>query len=218
MSDQKHSSAPKRRRFTPIAITTGVLGALLLSASLTGSLAGFTASITNSTNTAASGTLVMQESNSASTPIVCTSTDGGSINTNTSTCAGINKLGGSTTMVPGVPVVTNISIKNVGTANAGTFTLAPTAACAQSNNGAVNGSASDLCSKLTVVITSGATTVFSGTAAQLGTATAASFTMPAAPAASVSVPFVFTVTLLSTAGNTYQGLSASVPLIWTFTS
>jgi hypothetical protein len=209
----------RRLRFAPVAIAAGVLGAVLLSVSMTGTLSGFVASITNNTNTAATGALVMQEQNAGAT-VTCLSTDGGSVSTNTATCSTINKFGGSTTMVPGQTVSTPITIKNVGSVPASTFTLSTGTACSQVNNTATtyNGTATDLCAKLNVVITSGATTVFSGTAAALGTATASSFTMPTAPAAGVSVPFTIAVTLLSTVGNTYSGLSASVPMTWTFNS
>lgn len=190
---------------------------MLLSLSLTGTMSGFVASITNSNNTAATGALVMQEQNSGAT-VTCLSTDGGSVSTNAATCATINKFGGSTTMTPGNTVTTPITIKNIGTVAASTFTLTPGGTCTQTNSGALNGTAVDLCAKLNVVITSGATTVFSGTAASLATATAAAFTMPTAPAAGTSVPFSFAVTLASSAGNAYQGLQASVPLTWSFSS
>jgi len=214
-----HSTAKSaRRRFAPIAIATGVIGAALLATSMSGTLSGFAASITNSNNTAATGALVMQEQSSDATPITCLSTDGGSVSTNTATCSTINKFGGSTTMIPGQTVTTAISIKNVGSVAASTFTLTPGATCTQGANGSLNGTATDLCAKLNVVIKSGAATVFTGTAASLAGAAASAFTMPAAPAAGVSVPFTIAVTLNAAAGNTYQGLSASLPLTWTFAS
>ncbi|MET0991658.1 MAG: hypothetical protein ABWX66_04625 [Lacisediminihabitans sp.] len=215
-----HSATVKtaRRRFVPLAIATGVIGAALLATSMSGTLSGFAASITNSSNTTATGALVMQEQSSDATPITCLSTDGGTVSTNTATCSTINKFGGSTTMVPGQTVTTAISIKNVGSVAASTFTLTPGATCAQGTNGTLNGTATDLCAKLGVVIKSGTATVFSGTAASLAGAAASAFTMPAAPAAGVSVPFTIAVTLNAAAGNTYQGLSASLPLTWTFAS
>ncbi len=213
-----HRSRRVRRiRLTPITIAAAVLSAGLLSLSMTGTLSGFTASITNSANTAATGTLIMQEQNSGAT-VTCTSTDGGSVSSNTSSCSTINKFGGSTTLVPGQTITTAITIKNIGSAPASTFTLTPGASCTQSNSGSNNGTATDLCAKLAVVITSGGTTVFSGTAATLAGAASSAFTMPAAPAAGATVPFSFAVTLNSSAGNTYQGLAASVPLTWTFAS
>lgn len=226
MIDQNQPTKKRRVRFAPIAIVTGVVGVALLAVSMTGTLSGFVASITNSTNTAASGALVMQEQNAGAT-VTCLSTDGGSVSTNASTCSTINKFGGSTTMVPGQTITTPITIKNIGTVPAGSFTLTPGGTCTQSANTPVNtattssttsGSANDFCAKLNVVITSGTVTVFSGTAASLAGAASSSFTMPAAPAAGVSVPFTFAVTLSSSAGNAYQGLAASLPLTWTFNS
>ncbi|WP_144760899.1 hypothetical protein [Curtobacterium sp. 9128] len=217
MSNLNRISPVKRLRFAPVALIAGIFAAVLLSLSLTGTLSGFAASITNSSNTAASGTLVMQEQN-ANASVTCLSTDGGSVSTNSATCSTINKFGGSTTMTPGVTVNTPITIKNTGTSAASTFTLTPGATCTQSANGTQNGTATDLCSKMNLVITSGSTTVFSGTLASFKGAAASAFTMPAAPAAGASVPFNFAVTLDSSAGNTYQGLAASVPMTWTFTA
>ncbi|MGA1813729.1 hypothetical protein VH571_15210 [Frondihabitans sp. 4ASC-45] len=201
----------------PLALATGVLGAVLLSASMTGTLSGFAASITNSQNTAATGSLVMQEQSSGTTPVTCLSTDGGTISTNTATCSTINKFGGSTTMIPGQTVTSTVTIKNTGTVAANTFTLTPGTSCTQSNNGAANGSATDLCAKLNVVITNttAGTTVYSGTATALAGSSA--ITLPAA-AAGASTGFTFAVTLASTAGNTYQGLQASLPLTWAYAS
>ncbi len=214
MSKTSHSNA-KRVRFAPIAIVTGTLAAVLLSVSMSGTLAGFTASINNNTNTVASGALVMQEQNAGAT-VTCLSTDGGTVSTNTSTCSSINKFGGSTTMVPAQTITTTVSIKNVGTAPAGAFTLTP-AACTQSNSGALNGTANDLCAKLTLVVTNTTTSqvVYSGVLSAMGTLP---ITVTSPPAAGVTNTFTFAVTLASAAGNTYQGLQASVPLTWTFAS
>lgn len=206
--------AVRRARFVPLTIASGVLSATLLSLSLTGTLSGFAASITNSTNTAASGALTMQEQNAGAT-VTCTSTDGGTVSSNTATCASINKFGGSTTFVPGASVATTITIKNTGTVTASTFSLAPGAACTQSNNGAVNGSATDFCSKMNLTVTQGSTSVFSGTLASFAGSNAISL---GSVAAGSSLPFTFTVTMASAAGNTYSGLAASVPMTWTFNS
>ena len=213
-------SPPGRGRLTPLALLTGVLGAVVLALSMNSSLAAFTASITNSINTAGAGTLIMQEENAAGT-VTCLSTDGASNNvaTNSATCATINKYGGSTTMVPGQTVSTTVTIKNVGTSPAASFTLTP-GTCTQSGN--VTGSATDFCSKMNVVLTQavGSTTTTvtpaSSTLATLATAGPLSLSAPVAPGATIT--FTFAVTLASGAGNTYQGLAASQPLVWTFTS
>lgn len=207
--------ARKRVRFAPIVIVTGVLAAAVLSVTMSGTLSGFTASINNTTNTAATGALVMQETNAGAT-VTCTSTDGGSVSTNSSTCSTINKFGGLTTMVPGQAVTTTVAIKNIGTAAANTFTITP-AACTQSASGAQNGTAVDLCAKMNLVLTNTTTSqvVYSGALSALGVAP---ITITTPPIAGASNTFTFAVTLAPTAGNTYQGLQASVPLTWTFAS
>ena len=215
------SLQPKRARFTPIALATGLIAAGLLSLSMTGTLSGFVASITNSSNTAATGAIVMEETTTTGTLATCTSTDSGTVSVNASTCSSINTFGGSTVMVPGTQVTTGITIKNTGTVTPSSFTMTHGTSCIQSNNGALNGTATDLCSKINIVITSGSTTVFTGTVAQLAlatTTTTPAITMPAAPAAGIGAPFSITATLDSDAGNTYQGLAVSLPITFTFTS
>ncbi len=209
-----------RRRLSVVAIATGLIGVVILALSMTSSLAAFTASITNSVNTAAAGTVIMQEQN-ATASTTCLSTDGtgNNVTSNTATCSTINKYGGSTTMVPGQTVSTTVTIKNTGTASVSSFTLAP-GTCTQSGN--VTGSATDLCAKLGVVITqtvggtSTAITPASSTLTSLASGGTLTLTAPVAAAATVT--FRFDVTLASSAGNTYQGLSASQPLVWTFTA
>lgn len=210
--------AGKRLRFTPLALTTVLLSAGLLSMSVTGTLSGFTAAITNSANTVTTGSLVLQEGvGSNATTFTCTSVDGSSITTNSSTCATINKFGGTgyQTMTPGATVTQNVTFKNAGTLNASTFTLAP-AGCTQSAVGGASGSATDLCSKLSVVVTQSgtpSTTVYTGTLA--GFTASRSLTTLSSGASST---FTFAVTLDSNVGNAYQGLQASVPMTWTLNS
>jgi hypothetical protein len=124
-------------------------------------------------------------------------------------------------MVPGTAVVTPITIKNVGTVSAATFTLKAGSNCTQTNNGSANGSATDLCAKLAVVITSGGTTIFNGTAASLAATSATPIAIPAPlvpVAAGTTIPISVSVTLDPAAGANYQGLAASLPLTWTFVS
>ncbi|GAA2750659.1 hypothetical protein [Amnibacterium kyonggiense] len=211
------TAVAKRMRFTPLALTTVLLSAGLLSLSVTGTLSGFTAQITNGANTVTTGSLVLQEGvGSNATTFTCTSADGASITTNSSTCSTINTFGGtgSQTMVPGQTVTQSVTFKNAGTIPASTFTLQPTA-CSQSAVTTPAGSATDLCSKLSVVVTqSGATgSVYSGTLAGF-TANQTLTTL----AAGASTTFTFAVTLASGAGNSYQGLQASVPMTWTLNS
>jgi hypothetical protein len=209
--------ARARLRTTPLALATGLLAATVMALTMSGTLSAFSASITNSSNTAATGTLTMREEGPSNA--VCTSSPAGTVtSTNTASCSSINKFGGGTSMTPGTVVTTAVSIVNTGSIEAKSFTLAPAGTCTRGTNGTTNGTATDICSKLSVVIKQGTTTVFSGTLLALGTATSTAFTMPASVPAGQSVPFSFAVSLDGGATNDYQGLSASVPLTWTFTA
>ena len=207
-------TSKKRKLSLPLIIAGGV-SSLVLALGMSPTFSAFTASIQNTLNTAGSGALTMQETDGTYT---CNSTDGGSVSTNLATCATINKYGGSMIMVPGVPVITNISIKNTGTVAATTFSLTP-GACTQSNNGTANGSASDLCGKMNILIKSGSTQIFSGTASSLTSGGVIDLNSKLAQASVLSnavVPITFTVTLDTTAANTYQGLKVSQPITWAF--
>ena len=226
----EHSAPRKRRRFAPLLLIAGVASAIVLSLSMTNTFSAFTATITNSNNTTATGTIILQEVNTATGGSTCTSTDitgtgnsGNSINNNSAGCATINKYGGSTTLVPSnsntTPTntsVVNLTFKNTGTATPASFTLAP-GTCGQSANGTPTGSATDFCGKLKVVITSGATPIASGTATTLA-GTTISFPTALVPGPGVTVPVTVTVYLDATAGNTYQGLAASQQLVWTLST
>lgn len=116
-------------------------------------------------------------------------------------------------------VTTNVTFKNTGTASAASFTLAP-GVCTKGLNGTPNGSATDFCSKINVTITSGATVVQAKTTLT-ALAAGGAIALPAAliPApGGAAIPFTFVVALDTTADNTYQGLSASQPLVWTLSS
>ncbi len=227
MSNHAAHARRTRVRFAPLAIGTGAVAAILLSVTMSGSLAGFTAQITNSNNTVNTGVLTMTETGGANT---CNSYDttgaANGVSTNAFTCTTINKYGGAT-LVPGTGAssssVTTITIKNNGTVPANTFTLAP-GACSQSAVGSPSGNATNLCSKLYLTLTDttstgGATsTVINNVALS---ALAASYTLPAAAAGNVQT-FTFTVSFpstgSSTSDNTYQNLQALQSLVWTYNS
>ncbi len=206
----------KRKASLPILIAGGV-SSLVLALGMSPTFSAFTASIQNSVNTAGTGTLVMEEKNQAGT-VTCLSTDGGSVSTNSATCATINKYSGDLAMVPGETVVTNITIKNVGTVDATSFSLVA-GACSQATNGTVNGTATDLCTQTTVVVTSGAKTIYSGTAAAMNAASINMLTQlgVASVPAGTSIPITFSVKAGTTAlGNTYQGLKIAQSMTWAF--
>lgn len=213
-----------RRRFQPVLILASVAAAAVLSLSMTGSLSAFVAAITNSTDTAGSGSVILQESgfDSAGTAETCTSTDAGSADINAASCSTINKYGGDLAMVPSNgggttnQVTTTETFKNTGTATAASFILTP-GLCTQSTNGTPSGSAKDFCAKLNVIISVDGTVVQKTTAAALASGTA--ITLPVVPApGGAAVTLKFTVSIDSSADNTYQGLAASQPLVWTLSS
>ena len=211
------TSSKKRKLSLPLVLAGGV-SSLVLALGMTPTFSAFSATIQNTLDTAGSGTLVMQETDSTGL-IICNS-DVSGVSTNSATCATINKYGGNLAMIPGQTVTTTINIKNTGTVAASAFSLTPSA-CVQSANGSSNGTALDLCSKINVVITSGAKLVYSGTALALGTGGAIDVNSKltvASIAAGSSTPFVFAVTLDATAANTYQGLKVSQPMTWGFQS
>jgi hypothetical protein len=216
----KSTSQHPKRRFVLPAVIGGGAASLLLALSMSPTVAAFTASISNDTNTAASGTLIMQEtSGSGSSAATCTSTDGvGGIGTNSATCSTINAYGGSLALVPGTSVSTDVTIKNTGSVPARTFSL-DAGACAQ-NNGPVNGGATDLCDKIAVKIVSGSDVVYNGSlTAFTGQSVNIRQKLSTGPiAAGTSVSFTFTVTLDAAATNAYAGLQATQPLTWTFNS
>jgi hypothetical protein len=202
-------------------------GTALVAGSSVAVISGFTASITNSVDTLGSGALIMTESSGGNT---CVSS-GSVVTSNTATCSTINKYGASTTAVPGSAYSTPVTITNTGTAPANAFTLTA-GSCTQSSNGSFNGTDSAFCGKVDVTIQESgktacvypasttaacpATPTSAGTLAALG---GSSPTLnPLSVAAGASRTFVISVMLDSTATNADQGLLASQPLTWSFSS
>jgi len=202
------TTSKKRKLSLPLIIAGGV-SSLVLAVGMSPTFSAFTAAIQNTTNTAAAGTLTMQEATTTGTVVTCDSGLG------SATCATINKFGGNTAMAPGQTVSTGITIKNTGSVPATSFTLSPSATCTPTDvTGASVHGTGNPCTVMTVLIKSGTTTVYSGTLA--GLASGGVINLNAPVAAGASVPFSFDVTLPSTADNTMQGRQASMGLTWTF--
>jgi len=229
MTEARHQRT-KRRRFTPLIIGTGLLCAAVLALATSGVLSGFTASITNSANSIGMGTLLMQESGQS---VTCLSTAAAApISTNAGTCAGINKFGlANSNSVPGSTYTTSITIKNIGTVAASTFTLTPSG-CTSTTPAAGTGSDVAFCGKVLISIeddSASASCLVGGTAGSAcpatPTATLSSWTTAVdlnaaagAVAAGASRVFKFTVLISSSADNSDQGLAASESLVWAFGS
>jgi len=208
-----------RKRISLPLVINGCVSSLVLLLGMSPTLGAFTASITGSTNTSGAGTIVMQELDSRGA-IVCMSTDGGGIDLNSATCSGTNNYGGGQGMRPGDAAVVTGSIQNAGSVSASSFSLTP-GACVQSASGGSSGTATDFCSKVLVKISSGSYTIFSGTAESLGGAgpidvLARIGLMKFQPGQLMA--FTVTTTVDPAVDNSYEGLTVSQPLTWTFSA
>lgn len=205
---------PLRRRLSVASVAVGAVGSTALAVSMGATLSGFTASITNDTNTAASAALAVEETRGGAT---CRSYDA------TSTCTTINKYGGTTTpLVPGQSQTTTVTFTNTGGVDVGSSNLTPGACTATSTGvtGAVTPSAtptdpSNLCSVLRVAVykasTATGTPIYDGTAASLTSAIALG-----ALAKAAAQDYTFVVTLPAAATTAVQGQRVSQPLTWNF--
>jgi len=207
-----------KKRSMSLVFSAGV-SSLVLALGMTPTFGAFTASISGDVNNAGTGTIVMQETDSSGT-ITCLSTDGGGLAVNAASCSAMNRYGGDMGMRPGDSVGIVTYIRNVGTVAASSFSLTP-GVCVQSATGTLSGSATDFCSKITVSITSGLTTIVSGTAAALGgvgTIDVLSRLGLARVEAGQQTPLTVTTTMDPTVDNSYQGLKVSQAMTWTYSA
>jgi hypothetical protein len=207
-------AAPRPFRFTLAAIAAGVAGTVAVALSVSGSLSGFVATITNSTNTAAVAALAVAETSGANT---CNSYDA------TATCSTINKYGGTTTpLVPGGSQTVTVTFTNTGNVAVASGALTP-GACVATSTGAVGGTTpttpntdpGNLCSVLTIKVYAAAT----ATGTPIYTGTAAGFTAAVALGAlakAANQPYTFVTSLPAAATTAVQGQQVSQPLVWTF--
>jgi hypothetical protein len=205
------NTSKKRKLSLPLVLAGGV-SSLVLALGMSPTFSAFTASITNSTNTANAGTLIMSETGNGKT---CLSTDGtgNSVALNTASCATINKYGGLSSMKPGDSITTTIVIANTGTVDAATFGLTP-ATCVSTGGGT---GAGDLCKQLKVTMTQDSTAVISNVAPKDLVATGFT-TVEAGKNTSIDITVSFPSTGSNVTDNTFQGTQASQPLTWTFQS
>ena len=224
MASSSHR-ARARLRTTPLAVVTGLVAAVLMALTMSGTMSAFTASITNDGNAASTATLLMRQTGAPDATCYSNGTKGASVSTtgNTATCSTVNSFGGSL-LTPNARQTTTMSFYNDGTVAASTFGLTVAGACAPGTKDTTAGNASDICTRISVSIVSGGKEVFGGSLQTLGEQkTAFALTSapvkpgtPATPAVPVTVDV--TTTLAAGASNDYQGLTATVPLTWTFTA
>lgn len=222
-----------RRRLFPLVWLGSAVAAALVVVGVAGSLSGFSANITNSSNTVAAGTLTMSETGVSGV--------GG-----TSTCdspdaaCSLDKFGGQTGMVPGTTTLTGsapsgtipagsstdqnigvVEIANTGNITASSLTLSGGTCAASSGSGA------NLCGVLDIAVYASATAPTVGTASSYGTqvfygtGTALSgesgLSVATGIASGSSEYLTFVVWLDSSTPDADEGLTASEPLTWTLT-
>lgn len=185
--------------------------------SLTPTFAAIVASIQNSVNTAATGTLVLEEKgpNASGVEQTClSSTDAN----NTYTCETINKYGGTDptkVLLPGgTGNTTTLTFTNKGSLPASTFTVTGGTCTSSPVPGASASGSSNLCDKVIVTIMDGTTQVYSGTATAFASAGAQTIATSLAPGASKTL--TVNAKLDASADATYQGLQISQPITWQF--
>lgn len=209
---------PSRRRVVrPALWLSGAVAATLLVLGVNGTLASWTqAIIDNSTNTAATGTaVILQEVSGANT---CTSA---SSTTNSSTCATINKYGGTATpLTPGTSQVTTVTFSNTGGQNASTFVATPGTCTStpSSPNLCTNGdlTVAVQCSPGATFVAGSAWTDLAYTPAAAPPTAAKTHTAASGDLnAAASWTCQFTVALSATASPTDQGITISQPITWT---
>ena len=216
------------------ALATASLAVVALSTTAMTSLAGFSAQIVNNSNTFSAGTMQLEESQGATNCFSTGSGSGGTVGTNSATCA-INKLVGPLDQVPaGTPLTTTITMKNTGNVTASLESRvfsACSAAAASDAGGYVGSDTAGFCAKVdfSVGITGKclypanasascpATPTSSGTLT--GAATLGSITNASSPGLTLLAPgasqsYTFTAMLDSSATNADQGLAASMNMTW----
>ncbi len=216
------------------ALATASLAVVALSTTAMTSLAGFSAQIVNNSNTFSSGTMQLEESQGSTNCFSTGSGSGGTVGTNSATCA-INKLVGTLSQIPaGTPLTTTITMTNTGNVTASLESLvfsACTAAAASNAGGYVGSDTAGFCGKVdfSVGITAKclypvnaaaacpATPTSSGTlagAASLGSLTNSSTVPMTLLAPGATQAYTFTAMLDSSATNADQGLAASMTMTW----
>ncbi|MGC8461019.1 MAG: hypothetical protein ACP5OR_04160 [Candidatus Dormibacteria bacterium] len=228
MNTEEPQSQRRHRLLGAVPFIFAIIISAALATSVYTALGGFTATITNNGNTYSSGTLLLSESQGATT---CLSTaNPTAIVNNSNTCSGINLLG-NPTQTNGDSAVTAstsiVTVENVGTLNSSALTLTPGACTASANSKTSPYAGSDttgFCSKVDITIFNGTNCVYP---AQSGACPALSNTYNLASLASKgaltlsalsansSATYTFTVQLDSGVTNADQGLTATESFAWT---
>jgi len=232
-----------RERRRKGGFVVALLGVAALGLTAVTTLAGFSASITNPTNTFSSGTLLLSELPSGkTTPCLSSPNAANGITTNVNSNCAYDNFSGSTTPGAepgGTPVSTTVVFTNTGSLAsvgglsvlAGTCTVTGNPPGSGANAASTGSDTTGFCGKVDVQIendtvasspsclyggTSGSAcpTTMSNTYTLASLATAGSQVLKANFAAGTSQTLKITVGLDTSASNADQGLTATVPLTW----
>ncbi|MBO9524066.1 MAG: hypothetical protein J7518_21220 [Nocardioidaceae bacterium] len=203
---------------------SGAIAALVLVLGVNGTFSSWTTAVVgNSQNTVATTQAVILRETSGA--VTCTSSDAPT--TNVSTCATINKYGGTATpLTPGTSQSVDVTFTNLGSANASTFQLAPGACSQTPTAGSGTPAAANVCTSgdLTVAISclpgstyaaASAWTDLVYAAAAPPTATKTHTATGGDLNAGASWTCRVTTALPAAASVLAQGVTVSQPLTWT---
>ncbi len=232
------------RHVNRLGLAAGVLGAAALAIGTTASLGGFTASITNTGDQVASGSLLMQEqvTPTGGTTTTCLSTAAGNaITTNANTNCGANKFGNLLNAAPGGSSFSTVVITNQGSvaANSLSMGVGPCMAAPTAPSGATAGNVGSdtlgFCGKVDVTIEddtvagvpvcvfpagAGAcpalSNLFNLNTLTTFAALGAPKALTAPVAAGAARTYKVTVGLDASATNADQGMAATEPITFTF--
>ena len=225
-SKHRALSRESRKRSWPLLVGAGAVSAVLLSLSVSGTLASWTSAvINNSANTVATAqAVILQEVSGANTCVSSTGTD------NTFTCTTINKYGGTATPLnPGGSQVTTVTFANAGAANASSFALSPGTCSSTPTTVTGTPTANNLCvtaGELTVGISCSKGATYTSANAWTDLAYSASVAPTTAKTHAASAGDLnsaaqwtcqITVALSATASVLDQGVTVSQPITWTLT-
>ena len=219
------TSSKKRKLSLPLIVAGGV-SSLVLALGMSPTFSAFTASIMNTNDTAATGTLIMEESMTG-VAIPCRSDSVSLANNTNASCSTMNKYGGSTTMVPGTAgagaVSSIVTITNKGSMAANAFSMA-FGDCTKTNVGGTTNTG-DLCGKMQVEVKAGSKVItpLNSTAFSLKNTSIDVLAIATLPPIAKDGTTVFTIkvtlpTASPTSDNDMQGLQISQPITFTYQS
>lgn len=231
-ADQASKSDRGHRKRTVLTIALALVGVGALGASSVTALGAFNAVISgNGTFTA--GSIVLEEAGTEPSSATCYSTgaSGTSFSSNSYSCSTIDAFGAPTGQVPGSAATTQqLTFTNVGSADAGSFTMLP-GACSAAGSGSYYGNdTAGFCSHVDITIGNSARTTcyypaqagacpsLSNTYTLASLASAGSTTIGSGLHAGASDVILVTTELDATAVTSEDmGLQATQGFTWTLT-